>query len=71
MPPGHAVLVEQRLRARLIDAGSGELLLTASYSPDAAGDPPAIGSADRTESLIDQSLSQLARRLAPRVMEQL
>lgn len=57
--------------ARLVDANSGELLITASYSPDAAGDSPAIGSPDRTDGLVDRSLSNLASKLAGRVLEQL
>jgi hypothetical protein len=57
--------------ARLVDANSGELLITAAYSPDAAGESPAIGSPERIDSLVDQSLSLLAKRLAPRILEQL
>jgi hypothetical protein len=72
-PVDHEQLVGVRSSgvARLVDAHSGELLITASYSPDAAGDPPAIGSPERIDSLVDQSLAQLVKRLAPRILEQL
>ena len=57
--------------ARLVDANSGELLTTVSYSPDAAGDSPAVGSAEKMGSLLDRSLSNLATKLAGLVLEEL
>lgn len=72
-PVGQEQLIAVRSSAvaRLVDANSSELLVTASYSPDAAGDSPAIGSPDRTDGLVDRSLSNLASKLAGRVLEQL
>ena len=57
--------------ARLIDARTGELIVSAAFSPDAARSAAKIGLARVQSRLEDEALAQLAKELYERVKEKL
>ena len=52
-------------------AKPGDLLITETYSPDAAGHSPEIGKPARQAALVDKALGRLADHLASRILAQI